>query len=76
MPWGGRMVKSADKRTTCRSRLAGDGIDSAFQMHRGDAIASKPAPTTGVAESGLFEVLEVYRVAGLHVQLLPDVFKH
>jgi hypothetical protein len=36
-------VKSQIK--SCRSWLAGDAGDSVFQIHRGDAIAGKPAPT-------------------------------
>ncbi|MEB0189661.1 hypothetical protein QN410_33990, partial [Pseudomonas sp. Bout1] len=36
-------VKSKSK--SCRSWLAGDAGDSVFQIHRGDAIAGKPAPT-------------------------------
>ncbi|MEB0189663.1 hypothetical protein QN410_34005, partial [Pseudomonas sp. Bout1] len=36
-------VKSQGK--ICRSWLAGDAGNSVFQIHRGDAIAGKPAPT-------------------------------
>jgi hypothetical protein len=39
------VVKQRQKLLFCRSWLAGDAGDSVHQIHRGDAIAGKPAPT-------------------------------